>query len=174
MLFSETPCTELENYGDARRSKESKRIRRSAQSRMMPKSRVTQVPAPSAALGSEMMMGTKSGDAAIDRAHLARYTMGDLALENEILGLFATQLPCMLRDILGANNKDDLMRAAHTLKGSARAIGAWALAEAAQKVEEIATADTDVPMSKQFQKVLQRLNEAGKSTQDAISACVAS
>lgn len=73
----------------------------------------------------------------IDRVHLARYTMGDIALEAEILVMFADQLDEMLGALETARDANTWNRAAHTLKGSSRAIGAWALAEMAAKAEEI-------------------------------------
>lgn len=71
----------------------------------------------------------------IDRAHLALYTMGDSVLEREILKLFADQLPEMLEQLRGAVTVGDWRVATHTLKGSARAVGAWALAECVSAAE---------------------------------------
>ena len=71
----------------------------------------------------------------LDLDHLARYTMGDSALEQEVLGLFIGQVPetvAMLRD---SGDAEAWMRAAHTIKGSARAVGAWKLADAAERAE---------------------------------------
>ena len=71
---------------------------------------------------------------AIDRKHLARQTMGDSALQREILGLFADQIeamPAAFRD----GNAAGRGRLAHTLKGSARGVGAFALAALAEEVE---------------------------------------
>jgi HPt (histidine-containing phosphotransfer) domain-containing protein len=76
--------------------------------------------------------GTMAG--AIDRAHLSRQTLGDPDLEREILALFRRQADVMLQRLRAARG-DERRIAAHTLKGSARAIGAWHLAEAAEAVE---------------------------------------
>jgi HPt (histidine-containing phosphotransfer) domain-containing protein len=72
---------------------------------------------------------------AIDLVHLARQTGGDAELERELLTLFAQQCARHLRAIHGgdANVRRD---AAHTLKGAARAIGAWEVAEAADRIEQ--------------------------------------
>ena len=72
---------------------------------------------------------------AIDLVHLARQTGGDAELERELLTLFAQQCARHLRTIHGgdaAARRD----AAHTLKGAARAIGAWQVAEAADLIEQ--------------------------------------
>jgi HPt (histidine-containing phosphotransfer) domain-containing protein len=70
----------------------------------------------------------------IDETHLERMTLGDLRLEREVLELFVRQTTIMLGRIAGA---DPAMAAAsaHTLKGSARGIGAWRVARAAELVE---------------------------------------
>jgi HPt (histidine-containing phosphotransfer) domain-containing protein len=78
------------------------------------------------------------GDGApIDLAHLRRYTMGDSGLELEILGLFADQLPITIGGLLNAATEKDWAMAAHTLKGSARAVGAWPLATLAEGAERL-------------------------------------
>lgn len=75
--------------------------------------------------------------APIDRTHLARYTLGDAALEREILELFLSHLPNTIRDLGLADTDKDWRMAAHALKGSARAVGAWRLASAAEAAERI-------------------------------------
>lgn len=75
--------------------------------------------------------------APIDRAHLARYTLGDAALEREILELFLGHLPNTIRDLGLAETDRDWRMATHALKGSARAVGAWRLATAAENAERI-------------------------------------
>lgn len=61
----------------------------------------------------------------IDRAHLDAQTFGDADLAAELLGLFAAQcrriLPSLSDAALPAQDRSDL---AHTLKGSAAAVGA--------------------------------------------------
>jgi HPt (histidine-containing phosphotransfer) domain-containing protein len=73
-------------------------------------------------------------EAVIDFEHLARMTLGEPSLEAEVLTLFDRQA-----DILLARMQDAPPAAvaafAHTLKGSARGIGAWRVAEAAEAVE---------------------------------------
>ncbi len=73
--------------------------------------------------------------AAIDHTHLRRYTMGDLQLENEVLELFASELPRTLASLQTAATAKEWKIAAHTLKGSARTVGAWRVAAAAVDAE---------------------------------------
>ncbi len=71
----------------------------------------------------------------VDLVHLARQTLGDRALEREVLGLFQVQARAIfaqLETVSETNLRHDL---AHTLKGSARAVGAWKVAEAAEACE---------------------------------------
>lgn len=75
----------------------------------------------------------------IDLVHLARMTLGDRGLEREVLALFdrqATLLVARMRDAEPA----DVASVAHTLKGSARGVGAWRVAGAAEAVEHAAAA----------------------------------
>jgi|SRR6478672_110793 HPt (histidine-containing phosphotransfer) domain-containing protein len=71
----------------------------------------------------------------LDREHLARQTLGDVDLQREILALFRRQSGVILARLMAARGSDERRMAAHTLKGSARAIGAWRVAAAAEAVE---------------------------------------
>ena len=71
-------------------------------------------------------------DTPIDWTHLSRFTLNDKALEHEVLGLFAMDAPRYLAKMVGARGRKDWIEAAHTLKGSARAVGAWNVAEYAE------------------------------------------
>ncbi len=78
---------------------------------------------------------TAAGDerkaSAIDEDHLGRMTLGDRRLEREVLELFLRQTTIMLSRIADAD-PPLAAAAAHTLKGSARGIGAWRVARAAE------------------------------------------
>ena len=76
----------------------------------------------------------------IDHVHLARYTFGNAALEREVLGLFAEQAPTTLAWLKSASTPKAWRDAAHTLKGSARAVGACDVAAAAEAAEGLACA----------------------------------
>ncbi len=76
----------------------------------------------------------------IDLVHLTRETFGNRALEIEILNLFSRQI-CGIVDRLTHANTDERVRLARSLKGSARAIGAFRVAEMAEAIEQ-APSDT--------------------------------
>ncbi|MGL4395503.1 MAG: Hpt domain-containing protein [Hyphomicrobium sp.] len=76
-----------------------------------------------------------SHDAPIDLAHLRRYTLGDAGLEREVLDLFLAQLPKTIAALSTAGDDKAWRMAAHTLKGSGRAVGAWRLAMLAEQAE---------------------------------------
>jgi len=69
----------------------------------------------------------------IDLDHLGKMTLSDSALEREVLLLFVEQTAKLMRTL--ASVPDDAVTLAHTLKGSARAIGAFGVAEAAAALE---------------------------------------
>jgi HPt (histidine-containing phosphotransfer) domain-containing protein len=78
------------------------------------------------------------GEQAIDLQHLSRMTLGERGLEREVLELFhqqATMLTGRMREAAPAV----IAASAHTLKGSARGIGAWRVARAAEAVERAAS-----------------------------------
>jgi HPt (histidine-containing phosphotransfer) domain-containing protein len=75
----------------------------------------------------------------IDLVHLSRQTLGDRDLETELLGLFerqAAQIMLQIERSGGSGDRGLRRDLAHTLKGSARAVGATAVAAAAQDFEE--------------------------------------
>ncbi len=74
---------------------------------------------------------------AIDIKHLRRYTLGDEELEREVLDLFLSQLPATIAALQHASNERDWRMAAHTLKGSGRAVGAWRIAGLAESAERL-------------------------------------
>lgn len=76
--------------------------------------------------------------APIDLDHLDRYVFGDAALLAEILGIFKEQASGLSERMSPAMAEDDWRLAAHTLKGAARGVGAWALGEAAERAEKAA------------------------------------
>jgi HPt (histidine-containing phosphotransfer) domain-containing protein len=73
----------------------------------------------------------------IDRAYLARFTLGNMALEREILDLFSGQMPRLLEQLRGAKTHAEWSLAAHTIRGSALAVGARDLANLAQIAESL-------------------------------------
>jgi HPt (histidine-containing phosphotransfer) domain-containing protein len=70
----------------------------------------------------------------LDLAHLRRYTQGNAELEAELIGLFKGQIPGLLAQIRDAVEAEWKL-AVHTLKGSARAVGAVEIGEIAVRLE---------------------------------------
>jgi HPt (histidine-containing phosphotransfer) domain-containing protein len=81
--------------------------------------------------------GRKLSSRPVDLVHLSRYTLGDRALEGEVLELFCAQSPIYLERLRAAASDKDWKDAAHSLKGSASAIGAWRTAAAAERAEAL-------------------------------------
>lgn len=76
----------------------------------------------------------------VDLAHLARYTGGDAALNAEVLKLFSGQSEQMMGQLKLTVESGDARRwreIAHSLKGAARGIGAFELADFAAAMEPI-------------------------------------
>ena len=72
---------------------------------------------------------------AVDFNYLETYAGGDMALVEEVLGLFREQAAIWVRLLDPAAEGEAWRDAAHTLKGSARGIGARALAQACGAAE---------------------------------------
>ena len=72
-------------------------------------------------------------DGPIDFEHLNRMTLGDTGLEQEVLAMFVAQSATLVGTL--AAMPADASALAHTLKGSARAIGAFAVGDAAARLE---------------------------------------
>jgi HPt (histidine-containing phosphotransfer) domain-containing protein len=81
-------------------------------------------------------------DGPIDFEHLSRMTLGDPALECEVLTMFVAQSAKLLDQLATLPPESGAL--AHTLKGSARAIGAFAVADAAAGLETALTKADDV------------------------------
>lgn len=74
----------------------------------------------------------------VDIAHLSRYTGGDAGVNAEVLGLFANQIAELLVRLdtaLAARDTKTWHDVNHGLKGGARGIGAFALADLAAATE---------------------------------------
>jgi HPt (histidine-containing phosphotransfer) domain-containing protein len=71
----------------------------------------------------------------VDLVHLARQTMGDRALEQEVLGLFVQQA-LNVRDQIGRATPAEKLQLVHGIKGSARSVGAFAIGDWAEQIEQ--------------------------------------
>ena len=85
-------------------------------------------------------ISTQALNRPVDLVHLARYTLGNRSLEREVLSLFNTQSVLYLQRLKDAVADKDWKDAAHTIKGSARSIGAWQLARSAEIAETLSGA----------------------------------
>lgn len=70
----------------------------------------------------------------VDLIHLARQTLGNRELEQEVLDLFVQQALDVKDRILNADAAERI-RLAHGLKGSASGVGAFQIAECAGQIE---------------------------------------
>jgi HPt (histidine-containing phosphotransfer) domain-containing protein len=102
----------------------------------------------------------------IDDDHLGRMTLGDRSLEREVLEIFARQTTLMLRRLAEAE-PGRAAAAAHTLKGSARGIGAWRVAQAAERLEQVVAAEGD---EEAITEAIAQLEAAGSEVREAIGA----
>lgn len=84
----------------------------------------------------------------VDLVHLTRHTLGNRDLEREVLRLFAVQARMLVARMQDAQDEAVLRRLLHTLLGSAKGIGAWRVAGAAERqqaaLDEGAPADLPV------------------------------
>jgi HPt (histidine-containing phosphotransfer) domain-containing protein len=101
----------------------------------------------------------------LDEDHLGRMTMGDRRLEREVLAIFARQTALTLERISGAEPAA-AAAAAHTLKGSARGVGAWRVGMAAEWLERAAAEDDE----KAVQAAIAELEAASSEVRRAIGS----
>jgi HPt (histidine-containing phosphotransfer) domain-containing protein len=86
---------------------------------------------------------------ALDLAHLSRMTLGESALEREVLTLFDRQAGMLLARM--ASEEPRVVAAlAHTLAGSASGIGAWKVAAAAAAIERAACEPDAVALTRRM------------------------
>ena len=76
----------------------------------------------------------------IDFGHLERYTMGEPTLTEELLRTFCAELSAYAPDIADPVAE---RAALHRLKGAARAIGAFPLADSAEWLEKMLEVEAD-------------------------------
>ena len=73
----------------------------------------------------------------IDFAHLNKYVAGDPELTREVFGLFRNQVDMWGRGLTADADDEIWASVTHSLKGSARAVGAVRLSEACEKAESL-------------------------------------
>src|SRR5262245_62043280 len=84
-------------------------------------------------------------DPPIDLVHLARQCLGDAELEAELLGLLRLQARALAAELSDSVplTLESKAKIAHKLRGSALAVGARRVANAAGQIEELASANGD-------------------------------
>ncbi len=100
----------------------------------------------------------------VDLGHLDRYTGGSRALNEEILRLFETQcreLLLKMEALIKTTDAKGWREVAHTLKGAARGIGAFALADAAAQAE--AADPANAPQARAVLRQIKGRSEAVES-----------
>jgi HPt (histidine-containing phosphotransfer) domain-containing protein len=102
------------------------------------------------------------GGGPIDFDHLQRMTLGDAGIEQEVLRMFSAQSAMLMQTLTAMPS--DAGALAHTLKGSARAIGAFSVADAAERLETVLAGGSDPTAA------LARLGEAIAEAREAIEA----
>jgi HPt (histidine-containing phosphotransfer) domain-containing protein len=109
--------------------------------------------------------GSDSGPSVIDEEHLRRMTLGDRGLESELLQIFVRQSATILDRIVG-HDPAAVAAAAHTMIGSARGIGAWRVARAAEQLERIVAEGNE----KDLDEAIAALKSASLEVNTAIDA----
>jgi HPt (histidine-containing phosphotransfer) domain-containing protein len=105
--------------------------------------------------------GRKPASRPVDLVHLSRYTLGDRALEREVLELFRAQASIYLERLEAAQSAQEWREAAHSLKGSAVAIGAWRTAAAAERAEASSGEALTQERAGRLREIAAALGEAG-------------
>jgi HPt (histidine-containing phosphotransfer) domain-containing protein len=80
-------------------------------------------------------------DGPINFDHLRQMTMGDASLEQEVLAMFAAQSTELIEKIVRL--PPNAAELAHKLKGSAQAVGAFRVAEAAEWLVDVVREGSD-------------------------------
>ncbi|MEM7740251.1 MAG: Hpt domain-containing protein [Pseudomonadota bacterium] len=105
-------------------------------------------------------------EAAIDFAHLDRYVAGDVALREEVLTIFESQVARCLRLLDPDAPHEEWRSIAHALKGASRGIGAWQIGDLCAEAESMKGASTDVRERRVEAKV--QIERCAKSALDEI------
>jgi HPt (histidine-containing phosphotransfer) domain-containing protein len=118
--------------------------------------------------GDLLGSGSNSEPRVIDEDHLRRMTLGDGGLERDLLLIFVRQSATILDRISGPD-RGAIADAAHTMIGSARSIGAWRVAWAAEHLERAVDQDNE----KALEDAIAALRSASLEASAAIEARLA-
>ena len=93
------------------------------------------MPFPPSVIDETLSPQLAPADGSIDTEHLRRMTLGDSALEREVLAMFLGQTMRLISNLAAQPAQGSALT--HTIKGSARAIGAFQVAAAASALEAV-------------------------------------
>jgi HPt (histidine-containing phosphotransfer) domain-containing protein len=125
------------------------------------------ISAPSIVPSEPAALGAAAVQPAIDLAHLGRMTLGEKSLEAEVLALFDRQAGMLFARMENAQPAA-AAAFAHTIKGSARGIGAWRVAAAAEAVERAAGGSADLAAT--IAGLAVAIDEAREEIEDLLAA----
>jgi len=104
------------------------------------------------------MTAKMTAEKPLDLAHLAQYTLGNRDLEAELLGLFRSQAQLYLDRLSDAATDKEWRETAHSLKGSARGLGAFALGAIAEEAERLTDQTARSPMIERLRAAIAEVN----------------
>lgn len=91
----------------------------------------------------------------VDLVHLAKLSKGDVELELQYLSMFDTQLQASVKELSALQEFDDAKRSLAGLKGAARNVGAFGVADFCAQAEEALREDFE-----EYREVIDDLNVA--------------
>ena len=119
--------------------------------------------------GNSVSLG-HADSAVLDLQHLDKYTAGDEALRCELLSLFSEQLAQQISALRGDCQGDDWMIATHTLKGAARAVGAFQIGETAEALEQLDPGADAEACTKLIDQLVQQAHECKTAIKEVSKA----
>ncbi len=118
---------------------------------------------------ARQLSGSTGGTGPIDISYLDWYTAGDRDVRADILRIFRTQAATWLTEFDADLTDEAWYALAHSLKGSARGVGAFALADLAETAEGLTGPDCRAAR----QETLEALIHAVRDVEDAIDRIAA-
>ena len=115
------------------------------------------------------------GRAIFDRDHFAMMTAGDAELQVEIVVIFKLQAQLWSRLLIPDAPTSVWADAAHTVKGSAKGLGLWRLADACEQAETLGRAGAveGAMVKAALTRVRQALDEALDAIETSVSKVAA-
>lgn len=106
----------------------------------------------------------------LDLEHLSKQTFGDKDLESEVLELFLSHSAKSIMQMKTAQTDKDWGEAMHSIKGSARTIGAWTLGHLAEYYEKNPLPDDVAAFEREKQKAASEIENMLKKVNAYISS----